>query len=142
MIRPVLGLLIVCGISATSVVAQEVLRRTQAAEETRASWLVGANIVSTSGESIGSIDDLLIDEEDGTVTGAIVTFGGFLGFGSKAIAVDWNELQISYDGNEVILPITPQQAEEAEEFAFRDRQYPPPPPDIAPAADPVGGGFN
>jgi len=52
------------------------------AQETRASWIIGATLVSPDGESIGPINDLLIDEEDGTVTAAIVSVGGFLGFGS------------------------------------------------------------
>ncbi len=74
------------------------------------------------------------------MTAAVVSVGGFLGFGAKQIAVDWTELQINHDGHEVILPITVEWAEEAPEFAFRDRTEPPPPPPPPAAAPPATGG--
>jgi len=112
---------------AGTVLAQDVLRNNQDSSEMRGSWIIGAGVTSTAGEDVGSIDDILLDEEDGSVTAAILSVGGFLGFGSKNIAVDWNELNLDYDGNEVTIDLTREEAEEAPDFNFREREFPPPP---------------
>lgn len=102
------------------------------------SWVIGANVLSTTGEAIGPIKDILINQEDGTITGAVLSVGGFLGIGAKAIAVDWSELNIDFDANEVTIELTREQADAAPEYQFREREAPPPPP---PPADPgLGGG--
>jgi len=122
----------------TSLAQEEVLRQTQDADELRTDWVIGAPVVTPEGDSVGSIEGLLVDETDGSVTAAVVSVGGFLGFGAKQIAVEWDELDIQHDGYEVVLPITVESAEEAPEFAFRDRAEPPPPPGAE--APPATGG--
>jgi sporulation protein YlmC with PRC-barrel domain len=106
----------------------DVLRDSQDMTELRTDWIIGASVATPDGDRVGTIDGLLLDEEEGRVTAAVVSVGGFLGFGAKQIAVDWNELDIRYDGPEVVLPITVELAEAAPEFSFRDQQDPPPPP--------------
>ena len=119
--------------TSTSVLANEVVRNTQENQELRGDWVIGATVRAPDESVVGTITDLLIDEQQGTVTAAVIDVGGFLGFGAKSIAVDWNQLQLSYDANEVTLPITRDEADEAPEFAFRER-------DFAPAPAPATGG--
>lgn len=107
--------------------ADEVIVESQAGSEVRGDWVLGARVTTPDGEVIGSIEDLILDEEDGSVNAAVVSVGGFLGIGAKEIAVDWSELDLNYDGNEITLGITREEAEAAPEYAFRDRVYPPPP---------------
>lgn len=109
------------------VAAQDVIVEQQRASELRGDWVLGARVTSTSGESIGSIEDLIIDEEDGSIIAAVVSVGGFLGFGSKQIAVDWSELGINWDANEITLALTREEAEAAEDYIYRDREYEPAP---------------
>ena len=118
------------------ILAQEAVRQNQQPQELRADWIVGTTITTPAGETIGKIDDLLFDREDGSVTAAIVSVGGFLGFGAKQIAVKWQDLQEEYDGSEIVLALTREEAEAAPEFNFRDQTLPPPPP---PVADQGGG---
>lgn len=122
-----LTLLIATSVAA-SALAQDQIRRSQDGSELRGEWVIGATVTTPDGETIGAIDDLLLDQEEGTVTAAIVSVGGFLGFGAKQIAVDWNELDQAYDGNEVTLSLSREEAEEASAFSFREREAPPPPP--------------
>jgi sporulation protein YlmC with PRC-barrel domain len=117
--------------------AQDAIRQNQAAEELRADWIVGTTVTTPAGETIGTIDDVLLDQEDGVVTAAIVSVGGFLGFGAKQIAVKWDDLQQEYDASEIVLDISREEAEAAPEFNFRDQQLPPPPP--PPATEGTGG---
>ena len=46
---------------------------------------------SSSGENMGRIVDVIVDRT-GQVRAAIIDFGGFLGVGSRKIAVDWKAL--------------------------------------------------
>jgi hypothetical protein len=53
--------------------------------------ILGREVVSAAEENMGRIVDVLVDR-DGQVRAAIIDFGGFLGVGSRKIAVDWNAL--------------------------------------------------
>jgi len=53
--------------------------------------ILGREVVSTAGENMGHIVDVIVDRT-GQVRAAIIDFGGFLGVGSRKIAVDWNAL--------------------------------------------------
>lgn len=59
----------------------------------RASKLVGAAVVNNNDERIGTIDDLVVSPED-KVTYAIISVGGFLGVGSKLVAVPFDALRM------------------------------------------------
>jgi sporulation protein YlmC with PRC-barrel domain len=58
----------------------------------RASKLVGATVVNSADESIGKIDDLVVNPQD-KVSYAIISVGGFLGVGSKLVAVPFDSLR-------------------------------------------------
>jgi uncharacterized protein YrrD len=60
-----------------TVAAQEELRRNQQAQELRADSIVGTTVTSPQGETIGTVDDLLLDQDEGSVSAAIVSVGGF-----------------------------------------------------------------
>ncbi|MGC1777440.1 MAG: PRC-barrel domain-containing protein [Xanthobacteraceae bacterium] len=53
--------------------------------------ILGREVVGTANEDMGRIVDVLVDRS-GQVRAAIIDFGGFLGVGSRKIAVDWNAL--------------------------------------------------
>ena len=73
----------------------------QVAEGYRASELTGADVENRSGETIGSIDDLIVDREK--VLFAIVQIGGFLGIGGSLVAIPYNSLEMSEDGSKIVL---------------------------------------
>jgi sporulation protein YlmC with PRC-barrel domain len=58
----------------------------------RASKLVGSNVYNQSGQTIGSVDDVLIGQ-DGKVSQAVVSVGGFLGIGGKLVAVPFGDFK-------------------------------------------------
>jgi hypothetical protein len=53
--------------------------------------ILGREVRSSANENMGRIVDVLADR-NGQVRAAIIDFGGFLGVGSRKIAVDWNAL--------------------------------------------------
>ncbi len=59
--------------------------------------LLGKSVRSANGEELGRIIDVIIDK-DGRPRAAIIDFGGFLGVGTRKIAVDWRALRFSSEG--------------------------------------------
>jgi sporulation protein YlmC with PRC-barrel domain len=54
--------------------------------------VLGKKVVNLASEDIGEIKEVMIDAVAGTVTYAILSFGGFLGMGDKLFAVPWGRL--------------------------------------------------
>ena len=57
----------------------------------QASDLIGADIKTTGDEEVGSVSDLIIDQ-DGRVVAVVVGVGGFLGMGEKDVAIGWDDV--------------------------------------------------
>ena len=53
--------------------------------------LLGIEALSSTGDDMGRVVDIIVDRS-GQVRAAIIDFGGFLGVGSRKIAVDWRSL--------------------------------------------------
>jgi hypothetical protein len=60
--------------------------------------VLGKEVRSGANENMGRIVDVLVDR-NGQVRAAIIDFGGFLGVGSRKIAVAWNALRFVSDPN-------------------------------------------
>jgi hypothetical protein len=54
--------------------------------------ILGKDVHSPSGQAMGRVVDLLVDAT-GQPRAAIIDFGGFLGVGTRKIAIDWNSLR-------------------------------------------------
>jgi len=58
----------------------------------RASKVAGLSVYNDSNESIGSINDLLMDKS-GSVKVAVISVGGFLGVGARLVAVPYDKIK-------------------------------------------------
>jgi sporulation protein YlmC with PRC-barrel domain len=58
----------------------------------RASKLVGVSVYNDNNESLGSINDLLMDK-DGNIKGVVLGVGGFLGVGEHLVAVPFDKIK-------------------------------------------------
>lgn len=67
----------------------------------RATKIIGADVRNTTNDSIGKVDDIIISS-DGKAPYAILSVGGFLGMGSRLIAVPYESLRLVE--NKVVLP--------------------------------------
>jgi hypothetical protein len=80
--------------------------------------ILGKSVRSSAGEDMGRLVDVLVDR-DGQPRAAIIDFGGFLGVGSRKIAVDWSMLKFMRDDkkqNVVTVELTKDQVKAAPEF--------------------------
>jgi len=66
----------------------------------RASKVIGSTVYNEQNERVGSVDDLIMTEDD-KVTVAVISVGGFLGLGSKLVAVPFGQLK--RDADRVVL---------------------------------------
>ncbi|MET0531460.1 MAG: PRC-barrel domain-containing protein [Microvirga sp.] len=59
-----------------------------------ASKLIGTTVVSTNNESIGDVNDVVVDR-NGQAVAVVIGIGGFLGIGEKDVAVPFTALQFA-----------------------------------------------
>jgi hypothetical protein len=80
--------------------------------------ILGREVRSATNENMGRIVDVLVDR-NGQVRAAIIDFGGFLGVGSRKIAVDWDALNFPEPGKPdgyIALELTRDQVKAAPEY--------------------------
>ncbi len=65
----------------------------------RSTKIVGANVQNPNGEKIGSIDDIVIDADNGKVEYAALAVGGVLGIGEKLYAIPFHQFKIAHDSS-------------------------------------------
>jgi sporulation protein YlmC with PRC-barrel domain len=85
-----------------------------------AGTLTGTPIRNSAGEDLGKIEELMIDLEEGRISYAVVSFGGFLGINTKYFAIPWGLLAVDTDQKCVILDIEKEVLENAPGFDKND----------------------
>ena len=76
----------------------------------------GTNVVNLRGESLGEIQDLMIDPQSGRVIYAVLDFGGFLGIGDKLFAVPLQAFTIDRTNEWFTLDVNKERLENAPGF--------------------------
>jgi hypothetical protein len=80
--------------------------------------VLGRDVRSSADEDMGHIVDVVVDRA-GAARAAVIDFGGFLGVGSRKIAVDWNALHFGRVANKtdsITLDLTKDQVRAAPEY--------------------------
>jgi hypothetical protein len=84
----------------------------------QAEGILGKEVRSRADENMGRIIDVVVDRT-GRARAAVIDFGGFLGVGSRKIAVEWNALSFAEEGGKrdvVMLDLTREQVKAAPEY--------------------------
>jgi hypothetical protein len=79
--------------------------------------IIGKSVRSSADEDMGRVIDVLVNRT-GQVRGVVIDFGGFLGVGSRKVAVDWSALHFpdSRKPNNITLDLTRDQVRVAPEY--------------------------
>jgi PRC-barrel domain len=80
--------------------------------------ILGRQVLGAADENMGRIVDVIVDHS-GRVRAAVIDFGGFLGVGSRKIAVDWSALHFPPPGQpnaKISLDLTRDQVKAAPEY--------------------------
>jgi sporulation protein YlmC with PRC-barrel domain len=62
-----------------------------------AATLDGDKVISSDGEHVGKISDIMLDVRNGRIAYAVLSEGGFLGMGSNLHAIPWSALTLDTD---------------------------------------------
>jgi hypothetical protein len=105
--------------------------------------ILGKEVLSAKGEDMGRIVDVLFDEK-GEARAAVIDFGGFLGMGTRKIAISWSALRfdLGEKKNVIALDLGREQLKAAPEYKYTESDKPipvvaqPQSPPHEPAPDP------
>jgi sporulation protein YlmC with PRC-barrel domain len=100
----------------------------------RANKVIGTTVRNAAGESIGKVEDVILDKQSNNIMFAVVGFGGFLGVGEKYHPVPWSILSYDDAQNAYVVNFTKEQlkaapADSLEELTkndganYRDRTF-------------------
>jgi hypothetical protein len=81
-----------------------------------ADTLEGNTVRNRAGDSLGSIEHIMLDVPTGRIAYAVLSFGGFLGLGDKLFAVPWSALTLDADRKCFILNASKEMLEKAPGF--------------------------
>lgn len=87
--------------------------------QAQAQELIGADVKNAENETIGEVESVHIDQS-GMVSNIIVSVGGFLGLGSRDVALSWNDLQVAEGGQSVTTTMTKEQLKNLPEYQYSD----------------------
>ncbi len=77
----------------------------------------GTAVSRPDGTRVGTIQRLMIDKLTGKVAYAVLSFGGFLGFGEKHFPIPWDALKYNVQSGAYEMEITEEQLKGAPSFA-------------------------
>lgn len=81
--------------------------------------LKGTNVYGPNNEHIGTIGDFVLGEDGKSIDAIIIDFGGFLGIGTKEVAIAFDKLSFYADqngGRSLVINVTKEQMEQAVAF--------------------------
>jgi hypothetical protein len=73
----------------------------------RVSKLIGQSVINDKNEKVGALDDIVVGRDNSLY--GVLQVGGFLGIGSRLVAVPYDALRISDNGRKIELPGASQQ---------------------------------
>ena len=59
-----------------------------------AATLDGNKVLSSDGDDVGKVKDIMLDVRSGRIAYAVLSSGGFLGIGDKLLAIPWHALTL------------------------------------------------
>jgi sporulation protein YlmC with PRC-barrel domain len=81
-----------------------------------ASTLDGNKVMSSDGEHVGKISDIMLDVRGGRIAYAVLSTGGFLGIGDTLHAIPWSALTLDTDDKCFVLDASAERIKNAPGF--------------------------
>jgi sporulation protein YlmC with PRC-barrel domain len=78
--------------------------------------LDGNKVMSSDGEHVGKVSDIMLDVRSGRIAYAVLSQGGFLGMGTTLHAIPWNALTLDTDEKCFRVDITAQKIKDEPGF--------------------------
>lgn len=81
-----------------------------------ADTLLGNDVYNLADEDLGDIKEIMLDMQSGRVAYAVLSFGGFLGMGTKLFAVPWEALKLDTANHRFTLDVSKDRLKDAPGF--------------------------
>jgi len=82
----------------------------------KASEVTGVHVKNPMGESLGKINEVVIDKALGKVSYLVLDFGGLMGFGNKFFAVPWKMFTYNEEDDCFMLNVDKERLKDAPGF--------------------------
>lgn len=81
-----------------------------------ADTIAGDDVCNLRDEKLGTIKDIMIDVDSGTIRYAVLASGGFLGMGDHLFAVPWDAFKLDRENKRFILDVDAERLKTAPSF--------------------------
>ncbi|HZI84516.1 MAG TPA: PRC-barrel domain-containing protein [Casimicrobiaceae bacterium] len=81
-----------------------------------AATLIGDAVVNANDEDLGKVEAIMLDVQSGRIAYAVLSFGGFMGMGTKLFAIPWSALTLDTEEKRFILDVPKEKLENAPGF--------------------------
>ena len=81
-----------------------------------ASDFEGEDVVNRQGETVGEVEEVMLDVRSGRIAYAVLAVGGFLGIGERYFAIPWRALTLDTDRKCFILDVDKERLQNAPGF--------------------------
>ena len=78
--------------------------------------LVSSRVKNMAGEDLGTLEEFMVDIEQGRIIYAVLSFGGFMGMGNKLFAIPWRALMLKPQENIFVLNVEKEKLQNAPGF--------------------------
>jgi len=85
-----------------------------------ASRVKGTSVYNTTGDKIGTVEDIVLDKQSNQIMFAALGFGGILGMGEKYYPVPWSLLDYSEDKGGYVVPLNKDTLDKAPAYELKD----------------------
>ena len=82
--------------------------------------LIGDRVVDVRGDTLGVVNDVVVDKSDGRLAFALISPEGFTGSGDEVVPMPWNAMGRTDNQHEFVLNVTREDLKKAPHF-FKDK---------------------
>src|SRR4030095_3551442 len=106
--------------------SEQTIKPEQAETEVLAEDLVGSKVFGPDDKQVGTVEDLILDEQQ-KINGVVIGVGGFLGIGKKEVGLNWEQAKVverpDSGTREIMISLTKADLEAAPDFKTKaDRE--------------------
>lgn len=82
--------------------------------------VAGSKVENIKGDSLGHIEEIMVDKISGRVAYAVLNYGSFLGMGGKLFALPWDILKYNTDRDAYVIDLPEDRLKSAPSFEASD----------------------
>jgi len=86
----------------------------------RAKKVLGTTVKDGKGDTIGKVEDVVLDKLSNNIMFAVVSFGGFLGMGEKYHPLPWSLLKYDENDGNYVVSVSKEQLKAAPAYDIAD----------------------